>query len=86
MPRYTIPVTVVDDAGVSATGTLTLTVNTALAMASATLPDAEVGVAYSDDVSSLATGGKAPFKFSTTGALPPGLTLSDAGLLSGTPT
>jgi alpha-tubulin suppressor-like RCC1 family protein len=42
-----------------------------------------VGVAYLTQFS--ATGGAAPYTFATTSALPPGLTLNDAGALSGTP-
>ena len=48
-------------------------------------PEARVGVAYSQTLS--ATGGTAPYTYAVTGgALPAGVTLSSAGLLSGTPT
>ncbi|MBB5766024.1 outer membrane autotransporter protein [Xanthomonas arboricola] len=51
----------------------------------ATLPAATAGSAYSQNLS--ASGGTAPYTFAVTaGALPPGLTLSAAGVLSGTPT
>ena len=53
----------------------------------ATLPPAEVGVAYSFRFS--ASTGVVPYSFSALGTLPPGLTLSQTGatvLLSGTPT
>lgn len=48
------------------------------------LPDAVVGNAYSQALS--ATGGTGTYKWSASGALPNGLTLSSAGVLSGTPT
>ncbi len=56
----------------------------AIAVAPLSLPDGAVGSAYSYSLS--ATAGTAPFTFSVvSGALPSGLTLSSAGLLSGTP-
>ncbi|MEQ1548799.1 MAG: Calx-beta domain-containing protein [Chakrabartia sp.] len=51
----------------------------------ASVPSATVAVAYSQVIS--ATGGTGPYSFTlSSGALPAGLTLSPAGLLSGTPT
>ncbi len=51
----------------------------------ATLPDAVDGTAYNQTVTG--TGGPGPYAFSVaSGALPPGLTLSSGGALSGTPT
>ena len=51
----------------------------------ATLPDANVGVAYSRQLA--ATGGTAPYTFTVDGgALPAGLSLSSAGAITGTPT
>ncbi len=50
-----------------------------------TIPIPVVGVAYSQQLT--ASGGVAPYQFFViSGSLPPGLTLSDAGLISGTPT
>ncbi len=50
-----------------------------------TIPDGIAGVAYSQNI--IATGGTAPYAYAiTTGALPAGITLSSAGLLSGTST
>jgi hypothetical protein len=47
-------------------------------------PNGTVGVAYSQPIT--ASGGTPPHTFAlTTGALPPGLTLTPAGLISGTP-
>lgn len=49
----------------------------------ATLPSPAQGLAYSATFS--ASGGVAPYSFSVTGALPPGLSLTTGGVLSGTP-
>ena len=68
-----------------ATQSLTLTVNASLAVTTTSLPSAVLGVAYS--VQLAATGGVAPYTWAiSAGSLPTGLTLSSAGLLSGTPT
>ncbi|MEA9581291.1 putative Ig domain-containing protein [Xanthomonas nasturtii] len=69
-----------------ATGTGTIVNDDAVVtVAPASLPAATAGSAYSQTVS--ASGGTAPYTFViTAGALPPGLTLSAAGVLSGTPT
>lgn len=50
----------------------------------ATLPAMTVGVRESQRIS--AAGGTAPYTFSWTGSLPPGLSLSSTGLISGAPT
>ena len=56
-----------------------------ITLAPPTLPAGTVGVAYSQQIT--ATGGTGPYVFTVlTGTLPAGLTLSSAGLLSGTPT
>jgi trimeric autotransporter adhesin len=58
--------------------------NAPLVVLPATLPDAATHVAYSQPFS--AVGGTAPLTFTiATGALPPGMTLSPAGVLAGTP-
>ena len=50
-----------------------------------TLPAGTVGTAYSQTLT--ATGETGPFSFSvSSGSLPPGLTLSSEGVISGTPT
>lgn len=59
-------------------GTPTITVDTT------TLPAATVAGAYSQTLA--ASGGTGPYHYSVTGALPAGITLSTAGVLSGTPT
>jgi Galactose oxidase, central domain len=49
-------------------------------------PTGTAGVAYSTFTFTVMSGGTAPFTWTETGALPPGLSLSSVGLLSGTPT
>ena len=71
----------------SASQPLTLNVAAAvpaLTITTTSLPDAQVGVAYSQQLA--ASGGTSPFIWSVSvGSLPAGLTLSASGLLSGTP-
>ena len=56
-----------------------------LAITTSSLPPGTVGVAYSQTVA--ATGGVTPYSWSiASGSLPPGVNLSGAGLVSGTPT
>lgn len=65
---------------------LTLTVGApSIAITPATLPNGQIEAAYSQALS--ASGGVAPYRYVVTaGALPTGLTLSSAGVISGTPT
>lgn len=71
-------------ASAPATVTVTLAAPT-LVLAPSTLPAGRVAVAYAQTVS--ASGGTAPYAYALTGdALPAGLTLSAAGVLSGAPT
>lgn len=67
-------------------GTYTLTVSApTLTVAPATLPNPALGTAYSQTLT--ASNGTAPYTYAvTSGALPAGLSLSSAGVLSGTPT
>jgi large repetitive protein len=53
---------------------------------SAEAPSGTTGVAYPAFAFTVMSGGIAPFTWSETGALPPGLSLSSSGQLSGTPT
>ena len=79
--------TVTDATGVTATQAITFTVNPppALTITTATLPAAVMGTAYSQTLQ--ATGGVQPYTWSVPpGTLPAGLTLSSAGVISGTPT
>ncbi|AXC11423.1 Serine protease, subtilase family [Acidisarcina polymorpha] len=81
---FTVQVT--DSSATPLTGTqaLTLQINTAtLAILSTSLPAGNVGSPYTDQLA--ATGGVAPYTWTAAGALPTGLSLSAAGLLSGTP-
>ena len=56
-----------------------------ITLAPPTLPSGTVGVAYTQTIT--ASGGTAPYIFSVvSGTLPPGLTLTAGGVLSGTPT
>ncbi|MGQ2989587.1 MAG: beta strand repeat-containing protein [Brevundimonas sp.] len=55
-----------------------------VAIQTTTLPTPAIGAAYSQTLT--ASGGTAPYAFTTSDPLPTGLTLSSAGVLSGTPT
>jgi photosystem II stability/assembly factor-like uncharacterized protein len=80
--------------GCTGTGSCTVTMNAArsvtasftqISISPATLPGGTLGVAYNQTIS--ASDGTAPYSFAvTSGALPAGLSLSSAGVLSGTPT
>lgn len=69
----------------TATEPLTLTITPGLSVTTLVLPNAVLGASYRQPVT--ASGGTAPYLWSiATGVLPPGLTLNDAGVISGTPT
>ena len=77
---------VTDAAAILRARKITLTVNHALPLDryDCSLQGAELGVAYSQTLT--ATGGVAPYTWGlTSGSLPAGLTLSSAGVISGTP-
>jgi uncharacterized repeat protein (TIGR01451 family) len=77
-------VTATDANGCVTTQAYTLSVCTGLTVLPAALPSATVGVPYAQALGG--SGGTAPYGFAVTaGALPPGLTLSGPGLLTGTP-
>ena len=80
---FTLTATVTDAAGASATGTYSLFINGPLFLLTSTLPNATVGSAYSTILA--ASGGTSPYTFTVTG-LPPGITASNGGTLSRTPT
>src|SRR5205085_5732728 len=68
----------------SAVATVTVTCP-GITLSPATLPDATANSSYSQTIT--ASGGVAPYSFSvTSGSVAPGLNLSGAGVLSGTPT
>ncbi|WP_183085193.1 putative Ig domain-containing protein [Trinickia fusca] len=78
--------TATNSAGTSSPATVTVTVSSAtLSYAPAAPSPGAVGVAYSQSVAS-ASGGTGPYTYAlATGSLPPGVTLSSNGTLSGTP-
>lgn len=68
-----------------ATTSLSLTIAPELAVATTSLPTGTVGVSYSATLQ--ASGGTAPYSWTlTSGSLPPGLSLSSGGDISGEPT
>jgi hypothetical protein len=77
--------TVTGPGGTSAPATVSVTVEAAaISISSSSLDNARIGAAYTLRVS--ASGGTGPYTYSvTSGALPTGLTLSTAGVISGTP-
>jgi PKD repeat protein len=81
----TFTVKVLDNNSASTTKSLSITIYAVPSVATSSLPDGYIATAYSQTLA--ATGGKTPYKWSvTTGTLPPGLLLSSAGVISGTPT
>jgi hypothetical protein len=82
----TYTVTVTDSNSATATATFSLAVLApTVALAPTTLPAPVIGAAYSQTIT--ASGGTAPYSYAiSAGALPPGLSLSAAGALTGTPT
>jgi hypothetical protein len=81
---FNIGVTVSDFSGATNTQTYALTIAPAtVSVTNGTLPNGAVGSSYNASVT--ASGGQGAFTFTATG-LPPGVTLSSAGALSGTPT
>jgi hypothetical protein len=80
---YSFTAIATDSNGVSDTQSLTITVAAAPNITTLTMPDATEGKAYGSHTLTL-TGGTSPFTWSSTGTLPPGITLSSAGVISGT--
>ena len=83
---FSFTVTVKDSAGsTSAAQPLSIAVIVGPSITTTTLPSGEVGVAYNQTLA--VSGGKAPYTWSVaSGSLPPGLSLSSGGAISGTPT
>ena len=80
---FTVKVT--DANAQSATQATSITISAGVSTTFSAPPAAVVGTAYTDTLT--ATGGTTPYTWSVNaGTLPPGLTLSSAGVLSGTPT
>jgi hypothetical protein len=82
---YSFIITVTDATGATDSQLYALTVDSPVAITTASLPDGEVGIGYLETLS--ASGGGGSYTFTTSGgALPPGLSLNSGGVLSGTPT
>jgi endonuclease/exonuclease/phosphatase family metal-dependent hydrolase len=82
--RYSLTVQVRDSQGAGETRTYELYVHTAPSVRTATLPSATVGKAYTQRLE--ASGGRPPLRWSVaSGLLPLGLSLTEEGLLTGTP-
>jgi hypothetical protein len=80
---FTVKVT--DANSQTATQATSITVSAGVSTTFAAPPAGQAGVAYTDTLT--ATGGTAPYTWSVNaGSLPPGITLSSAGVLAGTPT
>ena len=84
---YTFTLTATDASGCTGSQDYSLTVRgcPAISLNPTTLPSGTVGVYYNQTIT--ASGGTSPYTFAVTaGSLPPGLSLSSSGVLSGTPT
>lgn len=79
---YNLQVRVTDSQAHTAIRTIPLTILQSFRISTTSLPNATAGTYYS--VGLAATGGTEPYAWSTSSALPSGLTLSVAGVLSGT--
>ncbi|SEF77781.1 Putative Ig domain-containing protein [Bryocella elongata] len=75
-----------DSASNTASQSYTLTVNASLSVTSATLPSAVVGSAYSTTLTATGGSGSYTWAIASGSSAPAGLSLSTAGVLSGTPT
>ncbi len=80
---FVFNVTVTDAAGNQASAQLALTIAPALVILTNSLPSGMIGVSYSQIVT--ASGGTPPYTFSIAGTVPPGLSISTGGLLTGSP-
>lgn len=82
---FTFTVRVTDSLGQSASKSTSLTISAGVTASTPTVPPAAVNSPFSLQLT--ATGGTTPYTWSlNAGTLPAGITLSPAGLLSGTPT
>jgi large repetitive protein len=82
---FTVQVADSETQVVTATQSYTITIIPTLTITTSSLPAANIGVSYTTSI--VASGGLSPYTFAiTTGSLPTGLTLSTAGVISGTPT
>lgn len=82
---FTFTVQITDANSQTATQATSLTVSPGVSTTFAAPPGGEVNVAYTDTLT--ATGGTTPYTWSVNaGSLPPGITLTSGGVLTGTPT
>ena len=82
---FNFTVTSTDSVGATGSQAYTVVINAALAITTTTLPNGVINVSYSQTINT--SGGTTPITFAqSAGTLPTGLTLSTAGVLSGTPT
>jgi hypothetical protein len=84
---FNFTVTATDNNGCTGSQPYTLHITgcSTITISPSTLPDDTVGIIYNQTIS--ASGGTSPYSFTvTSGLLPSGVTLSSAGVLSGTPT
>jgi hypothetical protein len=83
--NFVVTFQVTDGNTASSTKALTIPVRTAVSITTSSLASGSVGTAYNQALA--AGGGQAPFTWTlASGTLPPGLGLSSAGVISGTPT
>jgi uncharacterized protein (TIGR03437 family) len=81
--NFTVQATLAN--GCAGTRAYTLVINSCLSVDQVTLPKGKAGMAYNQTLT--VSGATGPFSFSvSSGSLPPGLDLSSAGLINGTPT
>ena len=81
---YNFSILATDTVGATAVNAYSLTINIAIVVSPALLPNAQIGVSYNQAFS--ASGGTAPYTYAVTGALPAGLSVSSTGVISGIPT
>ncbi len=82
---YTFTIQVTDSTGLVATHGYIVTISPGLVVSPTSLPSIEQNISYNQTFS--ASDGTSPYTFSVPpNSLPPGLTLSSSGVLSGTPT
>jgi hypothetical protein len=82
--NYTLAIQVNDNAGASSSVQRTLNVTSVtISISPSSLPSATLELTFSQQLT--ASGGTGPYTYSSTGSLPNGLSLTQGGLLSGTP-